>query len=102
MTRMNSLKGAALTALLAISFAAVEASASDNAARPSQCDGNFAYNPLVETAVTPQLLEELREMSGAATVRHEKTGEIYTQEYRSDRLRVFSAKGNVYSHVQCG
>ena len=102
MTEMTSLKSAALTALLTVSLGMLEASASENTTKPGECNSDFAYNTLVPTQVTPALLDQLRRQSGAATVRHEKPGEVYTQEHRSDRLRVFSDEGNAYSHSQCG
>ncbi|MBK5353452.1 hypothetical protein JFU37_13160 [Pseudomonas sp. TH41] len=102
MPKITSLKGSALTAVLALSFGMFEASAAENTNKPGRCNSNFAYNTFVPTQVTPGLLEALRLLSGAAIVRHEKSGETYTQEYRSDRLRVISDEGNFYTHFQCG
>ncbi|WP_223529252.1 hypothetical protein [Pseudomonas sp. GL-R-19] len=101
-SKINYLKSSALTAVLALSLGMFEASASEPPSKPDQCNSNFGFSTLVPTQVTPELLEELRRISGAAIVRHEKAGETYTQEYRSDRLRVFSNKENFYSHFQCG
>ena len=102
MPKITYLKGAALTALIALSIGTLEVSASENVAEAGLCNGNFGFNTLVPTQATPQLLESLRLMSGAAIVRHERPGETYTQEHRSDRLRVFSNEENFYSHFQCG
>lgn len=102
MPTTKHLKYSALTAALALSLVMLEASATGNTGKPGQCSSNFEFNTLVPTQVTPGLLEALRSMSGAAIVRNEKAGEVYTQEYRSDRLRVLSDEKNFYSHFQCG
>jgi hypothetical protein len=102
MPTTNYLKCSVLTAALALSLGSLGASAAGETGKPGQCNSNFEYNTLVPTQVTPSLLEALRSMSGAAIVRHEKAGDVYTQEYRSDRLRVFSDEKNFYSHFQCG
>ncbi|MDX9665940.1 hypothetical protein QMK50_13305 [Pseudomonas sp. P5_152] len=102
MSGITYLQRIALLPLLALSMGMLEASASENNDQPGLCNDNFGYSTLRPAQVTPLLLEELRELSGAAIVRHEKTGESYTQDYRNDRLRVFSDAKNNYSHFKCG
>ena len=102
MPGITYLQRTTLTALLALSMGMLEASASENTDQPGLCNDNFGYNTFVPAQVTPRLLELLRQLSGAAIVRHEQPGKSYSLEHRSDRLRVFSYAENYYSHFKCG
>ncbi len=102
MPNTTRLKIVALAALFTLSLGSLQASASETPAQQSLCNDNFGFNTLVPAQVTPALLETLRQLSGAATVRHEEPGKGYSRDYRKDRLRVFSTEGNILSHYTCG
>ncbi|WP_277762059.1 hypothetical protein [Pseudomonas sp. A34-9] len=94
------LKNAVLAVLMTVGIAAFEASASEG--ETGRCNDNFAFDTLAPIMVTPALLEELRVMSGAAYVRHEQDGYVYTADHRHDRLKVTSDIDNRFSHFKCG
>ena len=73
----------------------------DLRANAGNCRLDFALTKMLHPA-TPQFLEDIRNRSGSATVRVEKPGENYTQEFRDDRLRVIVDKNNVMQRYLCG
>lgn len=92
---------AALTALLALSIGALEATANESIPPGGVC-GYIAFNSIQPTQVTAEFLEQLRILSGATTVRHIQSNEAYTFDERHDRLNVFSDKENFYLRHKCG
>lgn len=98
MTLMK-LKTTALVGLVALGLGALEASAAETVA--GKCHLEFALTKMMHPA-TPEFLEDIRNRSGSATVRVEKPGENYTQEFRDDRLRVIVDKHNIMQRYLCG
>lgn len=98
MTLMK-LKTTALVGLVALGLGALEASAAETVA--GKCQLEFALTKMMHPA-TPEFLEDIRNRSGSATVRVEKPGENYTQEFRDDRLRVIVDKNNIMQRYLCG
>ncbi|WP_158637863.1 I78 family peptidase inhibitor [Pseudomonas saxonica] len=98
MTLMK-LKTTALVGLVALGLGALEASAAETVA--GKCHLEFALTKMMHPA-TPEFLEDIRNRSGSATVRVEKPGENYTQEFRDDRLRVIVDKNNIMQRYLCG
>ncbi|WP_158636761.1 MULTISPECIES: I78 family peptidase inhibitor [Pseudomonas] len=93
------LKTTALVGLVALGLGALEASAAETVA--GKCHLEFALTKMMHPA-TPEFLEDIRNRSGSATVRVEKPGENYTQEFRDDRLRVIVDKNNIMQRYLCG
>lgn len=93
------LKTTALVGLVALGLGALEASAAETVA--GKCHLEFALTKMMHPA-TPEFLEDIRNRSGSATVRVEKPGENYTQEFRDDRLRVIVDKHNIMQRYLCG
>lgn len=93
------LKTTALIGLVTLGLGALEASASESVA--GKCHLDFALTNMLHPA-TPEFLEDIRNRSGSATVRVEKPGENYTQEFRDDRLRVIVDKNNIMQRYLCG
>lgn len=98
MTLMK-LKTTALVGLVVLGLGALEASAAETVA--GKCHLEFALTKMMHPA-TPEFLEDIRNRSGSATVRVEKPGENYTQEFRDDRLRVIVDKNNIMQRYLCG
>ena len=65
------LKTTALVGLVALGLGALEASAAETVA--GKCHLEFALTKMMHPA-TPEFLEDIRNRSGSATVRVEKTG----------------------------
>lgn len=93
------LKTTALVGLVALGLGALEASAAETVA--GKCHLELALTKMMHPA-TPEFLEDIRNRSGSATVRVEKPGENYTQEFRDDRLRVIVDKNNIMQRYLCG
>lgn len=93
------LKTTSLVGLVALGLGALEASAAETVA--GKCHLEFALTKMMHPA-TPEFLEDIRNRSGSATVRVEKPGENYTQEFRDDRLRVIVDKNNIMQRYLCG
>ena len=93
------LKTTALVGLVALGLGVLEASAAETVA--GKCHLEFALTKMMHPA-TPEFLEDIRNRSGSATVRVEKPGENYTQEFRDDRLRVIVDKNNIMQRYLCG
>lgn len=93
------LKTATLVGLVTLGLSALEASASDSIT--GKCHLDFALTKMLHPA-TPEFLEDIRKRSGSDSVRVEKPGENYTQEFRDDRLRVIVDKKNIMQRYLCG
>ena len=96
---LKKLKTTALVGLVALGLGALEASAAETVA--GKCHLEFALTKMMHPA-TPEFLADIRNRSGSATVRVEKPGENYTQEFRDDRLRVIVDKNNIMQRYLCG
>ena len=93
------LKTATLVGFITLGLSALEASASGSGT--GKCHLDFALTKMLHPA-TAEFLEDIRHRSGSATVRVEKPGENYTQEFRDDRLRVIVDKNNIMQRYLCG
>lgn len=98
MSTFTVIKGAALTACLAISASSLPAMAAED----GLCNKNMAINYLWAPAATPQLVEWLRIAYGAHEIRIERPGEAFTKEFNAFRLRVLVDEENVLITQMCG
>lgn len=97
MSVFTAIKRAFLTASVVLAFISLPVMANQT----GQCKAP-TINFLVAPQVTPALLEMLRHESGATTVRVEKPGHGYTQEFDLNRLRVLVDDTNHLIHYVCG
>lgn len=94
---MTLFKGVFLAATIVFSGLSLPAMATEC----GKCQRVTAMLPYPLEA-TPEAVEKLRIASGAARVRVEKPGVMYTADYREDRIRVFVDENNMVSGYSCG
>lgn len=95
-----------MTRLLPIALIACAACAPIGPPAPAteagaQCDVSGVLDMIGQSA-TPEMVERLRERSGARTVRSYETGAILTMDFRPDRLNVEADKGGRIVKLNCG
>jgi 23S rRNA G2445 N2-methylase RlmL len=63
---------------------------------------NEALSRFVGREATPALVTEMRQASGAKTVRLVRPGMMITMDFRNDRLTVWVDAGNRVTRANCG
>ena len=99
MSTLFNMKKAAIACLAVLGAGSAQVSASEREA--GKCSLDFALTQILHAA-TPELVESIRQRSGATVVRVERPGEGYTMEYNADRLRVIVNKNNIIQGYRCG
>lgn len=99
MNTLFNMKKVAIACSIVLWAGSVQVSAAES--EPGKCNLDFAQTKILHAA-TPEFVESIRQRSGATVTRVERPGEIYTNEYNADRLRVIVNKNNIIQHYVCG